>query len=162
MGARIRSPFESMNSSEYPEFAVRREAISGFFQPPLPTSTFHDLVNRGRIIPIKGLRGFYKLNESLKRLGLREVPSLDAMAKARSVADILRLAFALIDPLVFQMPAWAINEVVGSRDMDHAILRAQAHREKVASLHSQVEKLAYLESVIAEQAACNEVSQPPG
>ena len=59
----------------YPEFGVRREAIARYFDPPLANSTFHDLVNKGKIIPMKGIRGFYLLNASLRRLGLREVPS---------------------------------------------------------------------------------------
>ena len=37
-------------------------------------STFHDFVNKGKIIPMKGIRGFYLLNASLSRLGLREEP----------------------------------------------------------------------------------------
>ena len=63
-------------SSAFPEFAVRRETISRFFDPPMARSTFHDFVNKGKIVPVKGIRGFYKLNDSLRRLGLREVPNL--------------------------------------------------------------------------------------
>jgi len=56
--------------SGYPEFAVRAEVIGRFFSPPLVSSTFHDFVKKGNIMQIKGIRGFYKLNESLHRLGL--------------------------------------------------------------------------------------------
>ena len=35
-----------------PEFAVRRETISAYFHPPLPSSTFHDFVTEGKIIPM--------------------------------------------------------------------------------------------------------------
>ena len=52
----------------YPEFAVRAEVIGRFFSPPLASSTFHDFVNKGKIVPLKGIRGFYKLNDSLRRL----------------------------------------------------------------------------------------------
>jgi len=84
----------------YPEYAVRRETISRYFHPPLPSSTFHDFVSKGKILPMKGIRGFYRLNESLKRLGLREVPCLPVEASKRSVEDILRLALNRIDPAV--------------------------------------------------------------
>ena len=60
----------------YPEFAVRRESFDSYFDKPLPRSTFHDLVGKGIVVPLKGLKGFYKLNDSLRRMGLREVPSL--------------------------------------------------------------------------------------
>ena len=63
-------------STGYPEYAVRAEVIRRFFSPPLASSTFHDLVNKGMITPMKGIRGFYLLNDSLRRLGLREVPKL--------------------------------------------------------------------------------------
>ena len=56
-------------------------------------STFHDFVNKGKIIPMKGIRGFYLLNASLSRLGLREVPHLPERAAIRSTEDIVQLAF---------------------------------------------------------------------
>lgn len=59
-------PSSKSEPTDYPEFGVRRESISRFFSPPMPRSTFHDYVNKGKIIPLKGLRGFYKLNESLR------------------------------------------------------------------------------------------------
>ena len=58
------------DQQEVPEFAVTFETIRHFFYPPLARSTFHDLVNRGKIIPLKALRGYYLMNESRRRLGL--------------------------------------------------------------------------------------------
>jgi len=55
------------------EFAVRREVIERLFDPPIGRSTFFDLVERGKIAKVKGLRGYYRLNESLRRLGMPEV-----------------------------------------------------------------------------------------
>lgn len=60
-----------VSDSGLPEYAVRWETNSRFFEPPMPSSTFHDFVNKWRIIPVKGIRGFYQLNESFRRLGLR-------------------------------------------------------------------------------------------
>jgi len=73
--------------SDCPEFAVRYETISRYFDPPLARSTFHDLVNKGKILPMKHLHGFYLLNASLRRLGLREVASLPKDVPKRSTEE---------------------------------------------------------------------------
>src|SRR5690606_36942399 len=110
------SPGTDPSTPLAPEFGVKRKVICRFFSPPLPSSTFHDFVNKGKIIPIKDIRGFYKLNESLKRLGLREVYSLPTEAK-RSLEDVTRLALTLIDPLVFPAPSWLLGvEIMEERD----------------------------------------------
>ena len=70
--------------SGYPEYAVRAEVIGRFFSPPLASSTFHDFVNKGKIVPLKGIRGLYKLNDSLRRLGLREVSELPMEVPSRT------------------------------------------------------------------------------
>jgi len=58
------------------EFAVRREVLERLFDPPIGRSTFFDLVERGKIAKVRGLRGYYRLNESLRRLGMPEVEKL--------------------------------------------------------------------------------------
>ncbi len=137
----------------YPEFAVRRETIRRYFHPPLPRSTFHDFVNKGKILPVKGIRGFYRLNESLKRLGLREVPCLPAEVSKRSIEDILRLALTMIDPEVFPMPPWAVvQEELDLREIDHAKHLAEMHREAIESLESFQEKVAYGAGALDAQA----------
>jgi hypothetical protein len=120
-----RSPPSSKPSpTGYPEFAVRRETISRFFDPPMPRSTFHDFVNKGKIVPVKGIRGFYRLNDSLRRLGLREVPHPPKESK-RATEDILRMAFTQIDLLIFPAPAWMLGvEELDQKDVDHARLVA--------------------------------------
>ena len=137
------------SESGFPEFAVRRETIGRFFEPPMPRSTFHDLVNKGRIIPLKELRGYYLLNESLRRLGLREVKEPPSMVSERNMEEILRLAFHLIDPLVFPVPGWVLNEEeLPYRDIDHAKEHAARHRDDVMALKGAEEKHAFLEGVI--------------
>jgi hypothetical protein len=132
----------------YPEFAVRAETICQFFSPPLASSTFHDFVNKGQIIPLKGIRGFYKLNESLSRLGLREVPSLPEAA-SRSTEDIVRLAFSAIDPDVFPAPSWLLNvEAIDGKDADHAERIIAQHVDAVMALGSDREKQHYLQGVL--------------
>ncbi|MEI7908512.1 MAG: hypothetical protein WCK77_02645 [Verrucomicrobiota bacterium] len=75
----------------------------------MASSTFYDLVNKGKIVPMKGLRGLYCLNDSLRRLGLREVPSLPDVTR-RNAEDLVRLAFTLIDPDIFPVPSWMARE----------------------------------------------------
>ena len=137
-----RSP-KDQPATGYPEFAVRRERFNQFFDPPLARSTFHDLVNKGTILPVKGLRGFYRLNESLRRMGLREVTSLPEVSR-RSGEDIVRLAFTLIDPNIFPAPAWLMREnPLDAQDVDHALLVAEKHRANVEALQTAQEKIAY-------------------
>jgi hypothetical protein len=73
------------------EFAVRREVLERLFDPPIGRSTFFDLVDRGKIAKVRGLRGYYRLNESLRRLGMPEVEKLpgrdDGPLNDRVLAD---------------------------------------------------------------------------
>jgi hypothetical protein len=146
------SPSSKSPSTGKPEFAVRRETISRYFEPPLPRSTFHDFVNKGIIIPMKGLRGFYLLNASLSRLGLREVTKLPEAPANRSLEDMVRLAFSLIDPLLFPPPSWLLTvEELDLKDADHARRMADQHREEVNALESAELKIAYLGGVLDAQ-----------
>ena len=96
-----------------------------------------------------GIRGFYLLNASLRRLGLREVPELPQPPSTPSLEDIVRLAFSLIDPDLFPEPSWMLNiEAIDAKDVDHAIRLVELHRDTVQS-YEQVElKLAYLQGVL--------------
>ena len=143
--------------TDFPEFAVKRERISSFFDPPLARSTFHDLVNQGKIIPLKGVRGLYLLNDSLRRLGLREVPCLPKDPAQRSMEDILRLGFTMIDELLFPLPSWVMmGEDLDSKEVDHARRVAIEHQESIASLDSIEEKLAYFAGVLDSQVEMEE------
>jgi len=127
----------------FPEFAVRREGFDRYFKKPMPKSTFHDLVNKGQIVPMKGLRGFYRLNDSLRRMGLREVPSLPEPLPKRSAEDIARLALTMIDPVAFPSPSWMLNvEALDPLDVDHALLIADQNSEYISGLGTIEEKIA--------------------
>jgi hypothetical protein len=135
--------------SDYPEFGVRYETISRYFEPPLARSTFHDKVQNGTIIPMKGMRGFYLLNQSLRRLGLREVRELPTEPESRSLEDIVRLVFTLIDHELFPAPSWLLHvEAIDLKDADHARKLADQYREKLASYDSIPLKLAYFQGVL--------------
>jgi hypothetical protein len=139
----------SATTSDYPEFIVSREHFNRYFEKPLPTSTFHDLVNKGKILPMKGMRGFYLLNDSLRRLGLREVRELPKPVARRSLEDIVRLAFTLIDRNLFPAPSWLLPvEAIELRDADHARNLASRYRDKVASYRHVELKLAYFHGVL--------------
>ena len=75
------------------DFAVRREAFHHYFEPQIGKSTFYDLVNSGKIAKVKGLRGYYRLNESLRRLGL---PAVDQLRRTEESPVILE-GIALVD-----------------------------------------------------------------
>jgi hypothetical protein len=135
-----------------PEFVVRREGFDNFFHPPLATSSFHDLVNKGKIIPMKGMRGFYLLNESLRRMGLPGVSKLPSAAGKRSLEDLTRLAFTLIDSRLFPAPSWLLAEVeIELIDAQHARRIADEHREKIDALDHMQLKLAYFQGVLDAQ-----------
>lgn len=140
----------SKNSpSDFPEYVVRRETISRYFSPPLPRSTFHDLVNKGKVIPFKHLKGFYHLNGSLRRLGLPEVSELPKEPALRTTEDIVRFAFAVMDPNVFPAPSWLLDvEVIDSRDTDHAALLMEKHGAALAELDSDRLKHAYMQGIL--------------
>ena len=139
--------------STLPEIVVRREGFDHFFDPPLATSSFHDLVEKGRIIRMKGMRGFYLLNESLRKMGLREVREIPATVRNRSLDDITRLAFTLIDPRLFPAPSWLLaDEKIALVDAEHARLLADEHREKVEAQDHVELKLAYFQGVLDAQA----------
>lgn len=133
----------------YPEFGVRKEVICSYFSPPMPSSTFHDRVNDGIIVPIKGMRGFYKLNDSLRRLGLREVPELPQTIGRRTTEEIIRLAFHSIDSAVFPEPTWVMFvDGVEGRDVDHATLLMARYSDTVAALDTPGEKHAFLQGIL--------------
>jgi hypothetical protein len=49
---------------------VTREVIMALFDPPLKPSTFHNRANKGDFVLCKGLRGYYALNATRKKLGM--------------------------------------------------------------------------------------------
>lgn len=106
---------------------------------------------------MKGIRGFYLLNASLRRLGLREVPKLPQEPVTRSLEDIVRLAFSEIDPLLFPPPSWMLTvEELDLKDADHARLVADQHREAVNALDGAELKIAYLGGVLDAQVMIEE------
>jgi hypothetical protein len=133
-------------ASDHPEFLVTREFFNRYFEKPLPRSTFHDLVSKGKITPFKDLKGFYELNASLRRMGL---PQVRELPNPQSMEDIVRLAFTLIDRNLFPEPSWLLTvEAIDMKVADHARLLADRHRDKVESFDHVALKLAYFQGVL--------------
>lgn len=132
-----------------PEFIVCREVFDSYFDRPLPNSSFHDLVHRGQVIPWPHMRGRYYLNASLLRLSLPTVSEMPKASERRSLEEIARLAFTLIDRNLFPEPAWLLREeAIDAKDADHVILLANRYRDKVESFEHVELKLAYFQGVI--------------
>lgn len=148
--------------ANYPEFVVSREGFNRFFDKPLPTSTFHDFVKKGKIVPMKGIRGFFLLNASLRRLGLREVPKLPEEIPARTPEEIIHLAFHVIDPEIFHPPSWLLNvQTIDEVDLHHAELIFAQHSGHVAILENDRLKYGYLQGVL-DHAAMEAVDRADG
>ena len=145
----MRTSTEKKEPSNHPEFDVRAEVIGRFFSPPLASSTFYDFVNKGKIVPLKGIRGFYKLNDSLRRLGLREVSKLPDETPVRTPEEIILFAFHSINPEVFNAPAWLLGvETITEADVHHAQSIVALHFNAVTELSSNSEKHGYLQGVL--------------
>jgi hypothetical protein len=134
----------SKTTSDYPEFVVMRESFNRYFERGLPTSTFHDLVKKGKIIPMNSMRGFFLLNASLRRLGLKEVAELPRLTSKQNLENVTRLAFTLIDRDLFPPPPWLhFVEVIDLATCDHALRIAEQHRSNVEAFDHIMLKLAY-------------------
>ena len=134
---------------ELAEFAVHWETIAKFFHPPLPRSSFYDLVNKGKIVPLKDMRGYYRLNASLKRLGLPGVESIPGSSVELSNEEIVRFAFWLIDDLYFAAPSWASSDfVLGDLDDKYAAHVLKIHEAHVNELDAPELKVSYFQGVI--------------
>ena len=135
-----------------PEFIVRRQAFDRYFERPVASSTFFDLVDGGKILAWPHMKGHYYLNRSLRQLGLPTVTTLPEAARTRSLEDICRLAFTLIDPLLFPAPPWLLaEEAIDAVVADHASRLADQYRDNVALLKTPEEKLAYFAGALDAQ-----------
>ena len=74
-------------------------------------------------------------------------PDLDRTK--RSIEDIVRLAFTMIDSEVFPAPSWMLFEKnIDPRDTDHARRMADQYRKAVEAQDNTTLKLAYFQGVL--------------
>ena len=136
-------------SDDFPEFPVKRKVFCAMFTPPLPKSTFYDRVKDGKIIPLKGVSGYFLMNKSRRLMGLPPVLDLPHEHKSHSLQDITRLTFTLIDPITFPAPPWLLGEdAIPAGDFSHANLLVEKHRQKVEAIENIHLKLAYFSGVL--------------
>ena len=142
------NPKKSTSAADQ-EFVVTREFFDQFFEKPMPTSSFHDLVQKGRILPWNGMRGRYLLNGSLKRLGLPALTELPSELPKRSLEDITRFGFTLIDHNLFPPPPWVLTRDImdiGEADLSRRL--SDQYRDRVEAFDSNELKLAYFGGVL--------------
>lgn len=144
-----RSKITTSPPSECLEYVVTRETFNRFFDKPLPTSTFHDLESKGIITRSKIMSGRFLLNDSLRRMGLKEVPELPKPPPEPNLEGIVRLAFTLIDPTLFPAPSWLLNEdAINVKDADHSAGIANQHRYAAQAYSAAELKLGYFQGVL--------------
>ena len=86
-----------------------------------------------------------------------EFPEAD---RKRSLEDIARFAFTLIDPVLFPAPPWLLaTEVIDAATADHARRMADQYREKVEAIRTTEEKLAYFGGALDAQCKIEADSQ---
>ena len=67
----------------------------------------------------------------------------------RSLEDVTRLAFTLIDQRIFPAPPWMLTvDVVSAKDFDHARQIASQNRDKVTMMDHVELKIAYFAGVL--------------
>ena len=144
-----RKPPPSKEPSNLPEYVVRKEVLMRYFKPSISDSTFYELVNKGVIVPFKHLRGYFKLNESLRRMGLKEVPHLPEEMPPRSVEEIIRMAFHLMEPDVFPAPTWMLfTEQITEAEASVARDCIERHQAALKDCESDALKQVYLQGVL--------------
>ena len=98
---------------------------------------------------MKGIRGFYLLNDSLRRLGLREVPNLPGELVTRTAEEIIRLAFSMIDQDRFEAPSWLLTvEAIDAADLHEAESIISLHADALGALAEDRLQHAYLQGVL--------------
>jgi hypothetical protein len=133
--------------SPFSDCGVDRETLTKFFHPPIGKTTFYDMVNRGIILPITGVRGYFRLNDSLRRMGLREVKAPPSNPHCSEV-DYLRMAFNTIDKRIFPEPPCSLDWEPLPQDLSHIKFLADLHRKHIEQWGSIEEKVGYANGAV--------------
>lgn len=98
---------------------------------------------------MKQCSGYFLLNASRERLGLPPVKELPGGVGERSLEDVTRLAFTLIDQRIFPAPPWMLTvDAVSAKDFDHARQIASQNRGQVTMMDHVELKIAYFAGVL--------------
>ena len=133
-----------------PEFAVRREVIQAFFTPPIAKSTFYDLVQRGTIAEVHGLRGYYRLNQSLSRLGMPAVDRLPSgEGKSTDLDDraLVDIALSICMPDELPIPSELLSHKLTPGEVLKIARLRRAYDKGLSEVHDPVGRIKFAQGV---------------
>jgi hypothetical protein len=134
---------------DMPEYAVDKDTLMQFFRPPIGKSKFYELQQDGFIVPVEGVKGRYRLNLSLARLGLVPVKKLPSGPDERQEEErMVRLALWLAAPDAIESPAWLLDEDPPSEMQGSAAMRAAWYYRDLEKMGRAEERRSYVEGVL--------------
>ncbi len=137
------------------DVAVRRERIQALTDPPVPKSTFFDWVKKGKVVRAKGLRGYYLLNKTRKKLGLPQVdvsrqPETQDPFTPNSDRSLTFLALGMIvQEALSVFVEEEVPELITMRDFFLVEAIVRKHKPALAEIKDPVERLAYVGGALA-------------
>ena len=124
--------------------------MQSFFSPPIAKSTFYDLVQRGKIAEVRGVRGYYRLNESLSRLGMPPVerlPQGEGASTALNDRALVDIALSICLPDELPIPSELLmHELTAGETLKVARL-LRAYEKGLNDIHDPVGRLKFAEGV---------------
>jgi hypothetical protein len=133
-----------------PEFAVNREVLMKYFKPKIGKSTFYDLVQRGKIAEVHGLRGYYRLNESLRRLGLPAVdqlPSDERTSDGLSDRALVDIALSICMPDELPVPSELLAHALTADEVLKVGSLQRAYSVALSDIHDRRARLNFAQGV---------------
>ena len=118
-----------------------------FFEPPIGKSTFYDLVQQGVVVQVPAPRGYYKLNTSLARLGLKGVSAIPRAGGVGPV-EVTALALWMAAPDLCPCPPWMLDLEPTQDQSRTATAQAEIFRRELGSLESVAEKREFIQGVL--------------
>lgn len=139
------------NKQPTQELLVRGDVIRELFDPPLPTSTFHDKVNAGKVVKAR-LHGWYKLNATRVNLGMQPIDIESYRAKGRALTEqerqraLLFLALVTLggEELLSLFSGESLPECLSPLDVEKVQHLMEAHSEGLKDSDSLDEVVPYV------------------
>ena len=137
-------------ADQVPEFLVTRDVILESFVPPIGTSTFFDMVNDGRIAKAKAPRGYYRLNETRKRLGMPPILERPVSEREKLSRRVLvQVALKVCLPHLILQPSELLDRRwLDQVDADELEKLVAGFDQELAAYSSDDEKLEYAQGVL--------------
>jgi hypothetical protein len=146
---------------------VRRETILELFNPPPSRSSFFEWVKSGRIIKARGLKGYYLLNATRRKL---RVPPVDVASFRKQEATPanrkLQLVYTALMLIVPEMTAVIrgieIPEVLAPAEVVEIKRLAAAHRKPLMEQGELYFKIVYCRAVLDAEEISQQLDQCDG